>query len=92
MLQPDTPQKLLLVLFIFRLQVLPGYIESIQLYETAPLLNLDISTKILGTETVLDRMYYIYKRHETDEAFKDDFTRQMVGQIVMTRYGTLAFV
>ena len=66
--------------------MIPGFVESIQQYETAPLLNLDISNKILNTETVLDLMLNVYHRHETDGSFQDDLTRQLVGQIVMTRY------
>ena len=49
------------------------------------MLNVDLSHKVLRTESVLDVMYELY-RNRGGPTFQDDCLRRLVGEIVMTRY------
>lgn len=77
------------ILFIFKLsslEIWPGFKTSILQYEDQILLNLDISHKVLRTDSVLDTLYLIYNNCGKDfNRLKDLATKQLVGEIVMTR-------
>mgnify|MGYP001803568697 CR=1 FL=1 len=72
-------------MYVFRLEIWPGYKTAIAQYDGAVMLNVDLSHKVLRTESVLDVMYELY-RNRGGPTFQDDCLRRLVGEIVMTRY------
>lgn len=70
--------------FLFtRLELWPGFVTSILQYERNIMLGLDISHKILRTDTVYDFMNDIYNSGKPN--FFDLVTKGLVGEIVLTR-------
>ncbi len=69
------------------LQVWPGFVTSIHQHDAGVLLSMELSHKILRTDTVLDKMY---EAHATTQrrnvSFEEECKRLLVGQIVLTRY------
>jgi len=74
-----------LLCVFFRLELWPGFITSILQYEKNIMLGLDISHKILRTDTVYDYMNEAYMSGRGN--FHDIVTKGLVGEIVLTRYG-----
>uniref|UniRef100_A0A8C4TBM8 Piwi-like RNA-mediated gene silencing 1 n=1 Tax=Erpetoichthys calabaricus TaxID=27687 RepID=A0A8C4TBM8_ERPCA len=73
-----------------RLMVWPGFSTSILRYEVSILLSLDVSHKVLRSETVLNLMYQL--RQQCGEAkFEDVCTKELVGLIVLTRYNNKTY-
>lgn len=50
------------------------------------MLNIDVSHKVLRTDSVLDFMYGIYNNPRTKAQFKDIVMKSLIGAIVLTRY------
>ncbi|XP_072164062.1 piwi-like protein 1 isoform X2 [Diadema setosum] len=71
------------------LKLWPGFTTSITQFEYDVMLMADISHKVLRTHTVLDVMYQLYER--TRGNFKEEITRQLVGQIVLTKYNNKTY-
>ncbi len=74
-----------------RLEVWPGFITSILQYERSVMLCLEISHKILRTDTVLDIMYEVYGRSQRGGSFHDMAKKELIGQIVLTRYNNKTY-
>ncbi|WAR02492.1 PIWL1-like protein [Mya arenaria] len=74
-----------------RLVILPGFVTSIVQYESKVLLNLDLSHKILRSDTVLDIMYDLHHRFTEFEHFKTECLRTLLGTIVLTRYNNKTY-
>jgi len=70
-------------LFVCRLELWPGFVTSILQYEKNIMLGLDISHKILRTDTVYDYMNDVYMTGKGD--FHDNVSKGLVGEIVLTR-------
>ncbi|KAI6656672.1 piwi B [Oopsacas minuta] len=67
-----------------KLELWPGYITSIHAYEDQLLLMLDVSHKLLRTDSALDFLYDMY--HQQTQSFQEQVTKQLVGTVVLTRY------
>ena len=63
--------------------MLKGYIRSILDYERGPMLCIDLSHKILRTETVLEALEDIVGRFPRN--FVDIASKRLIGQFVVTR-------
>jgi len=53
------------------------------------MLNVDLSHKVLRTDTVLDILYDLHKQATQrggEQAYKENAIRKLVGEIVLTRY------
>lgn len=70
--------------FILSLTVWPGFITSILQYETSIMLCIDVSHKVLRSETVLDIMYNLHSK-VGPRAFHDSCSKELIGQIVLTK-------
>ena len=69
-----------------KLEVWPGFITSICKYETSVLLCMELSHKILRTDTVLDQLYDVYDQSQQKrQSFQDLARKDLLGQIVLTR-------
>ncbi|XP_038674833.1 piwi-like protein 4 isoform X1 [Scyliorhinus canicula] len=73
-----------------RLTLWPGFSTSILRYETKILLSVDVTHKVLRSETVLDFMTELYNRIG-DQRFIDTCMRELVGFIVLTRYNNKTY-
>ncbi|XP_073468568.1 piwi-like protein 1 [Aquarana catesbeiana] len=73
-----------------RLTIWPGFSTSILQYETSIMLNIDVSHKVLRNETVLHLMRNIYESCE-QQKFQDLCTKELVGQIVLTKYNNRTY-
>lgn len=67
-----------------RLELWPGFVTSILQYEKNIMLSLDISHKILRTDTVYDYMNEVYMSGKG--VFHDEVAKGLVGEIVLTRW------
>lgn len=65
------------------MELWPGFVTSILQYERSILLNLDISHKILRTDTVYDYMNDVFNSGKSN--FYDAISKGLVGEIVLTR-------
>lgn len=72
-----------------KLELWPGFVTSILQYEHSILLGLDISHKILRTDTVYDYMNEVYNSGKPN--FFDLATKGLVGEIVLTRYNNKTY-
>ncbi|KAK2562296.1 Piwi-like protein 1 [Acropora cervicornis] len=85
----DSPSMMQLFNIIFRrLELWPGYTTSIMPYETDVLLSADVSHKVLRQTTVLEFLYELYNSGRARN-FYDEACKQLIGQIVLTRYRRL---
>ncbi|NXJ77374.1 PIWL1 protein, partial [Trogon melanurus] len=73
-----------------RLVVWPGFMSSILQYEESIMLCVDVSHKILRSETVLDFMYSLYHQVE-EQRFKDACTKELIGLVVLTKYNNRTY-
>ncbi|XP_033924233.1 piwi-like protein 1 isoform X2 [Melopsittacus undulatus] len=73
-----------------RLMVWPGFTSSILQYEKSIMLCVDVSHKVLRSETVLDFMYSLYYQVE-EQRFKDTCAKELIGLIVLTRYNNRTY-
>ena len=74
----------------WKLEIWPGYLTSLQPHESKTLMCVDISSKILRTDTVLDQLSSIRKNVKLGE-FPDRAKRALMGSIVMTRYNNKTY-
>ncbi|XP_078522505.1 piwi-like protein 2 [Lissotriton helveticus] len=77
------------VLHQYRLQVWPGYAASIRRTDGGLFLLADVAHKVIRNDSVLDIMNILYQ--ETKEHFKDECTKQLIGNIVITRYNNRTY-
>ncbi|NXG47601.1 PIWL1 protein, partial [Psilopogon haemacephalus] len=73
-----------------RLIVWPGFASSILQYEENIMLCVDISYKVLRSETVLDFMYSLYYQVE-EQRFRDACVKELIGLIVLTKYNNKTY-
>ena len=67
----------------FKLEVWPGYVTTIKQHESDLLLQVEISHKILRTDTVLEQIALIATRDRAN--YRANVNKALLGQIVMTR-------
>ncbi|XP_063820686.1 piwi-like protein 1 isoform X3 [Pseudophryne corroboree] len=72
------------------LTIWPGFTTSILQYETSIMLCIDVSHKVLRSETVLDVMYNLYSRVGPHN-FHDACSKELIGQIVLTKYNNRTY-
>ncbi|XP_065911077.1 piwi-like protein 2 isoform X2 [Dysidea avara] len=72
-----------------KLEIWPGYVNTIQHYDGGLMLMLDVSHRVLRTDTVLDFFYELYSKNRNK--FQEEATRQLVGTIVLTRYNNRTY-
>lgn len=73
----------------YDIELWPGYITSIRQHEHSILLNSEISHKHMRKENVLDVLKRTYERNDRD--FKEIFTRQIIGSVVLTDYNNKTY-
>ena len=66
------------------LSLWPGYVTAIRGFEGGLLLNIDVSHKVLRSETAHSVMEKTYKHSRS--MFKENCTKELVGSVVLTRY------
>lgn len=67
-----------------KLEVWPGYVQSVAEYEGGLLLNCDVSFRVLRTITAREVLFDVYNSYPSD--YKAKAVHAIVGAIVMTRY------
>ncbi|OCU01987.1 piwi-like protein 1 [Xenopus laevis] len=72
------------------LTIYPGFTTSILQYESNIMLCIDVSHKVLRSETVLDYMYNVHKKVESHK-FHDICSKDLIGQIVLTKYNNKTY-
>ncbi|KAM9330875.1 piwi-like protein 1 [Gastrophryne carolinensis] len=72
------------------LTVWPGFTTSILQYETDIMLCIDVSHKVLRSETVLDVMYNLFSK-VPESNFYDICSKELIGQIVLTKYNNRTY-
>ncbi|KAG8455995.1 hypothetical protein GDO86_001978 [Hymenochirus boettgeri] len=72
------------------LTIYPGFATSILQYENSIMLSIDVSHKVLRSETVLDFMYNMHKKVESHK-FYDACSKELIGQIVLTKYNNKTY-
>ncbi|XP_034006787.1 piwi-like protein 2 isoform X2 [Trematomus bernacchii] len=72
-----------------RLQVWPGYSTAIKRTDGGLYLNVDVSHKVLRNDSVLNIMNVMYQ--ECKEYFQDECTKELIGNIVITRYNNRTY-
>nr|SIP62986.1 Piwi Like RNA-Mediated Gene Silencing 2 [Protopterus annectens] len=77
------------VLQQYRLQVWPGYAASIRRTDGGLFLLADVSHKVIRNDSVLDIMQAIF--HQGKENFQDECTKQLLGNIIITRYNNRTY-
>ncbi|KAK3566050.1 hypothetical protein QTP86_025034, partial [Hemibagrus guttatus] len=73
-----------------RLTIWPGFVTNILQYESNIMLCLDVSHKVLRSETVLDFMCSL-RQQCGDQRFVDICTKELVGVIVLTKYNNKTY-
>lgn len=73
----------------YDIELWPGYITSIRQHENSILLCCEISHKHMRKENVLDVLKHTYERNDRD--FKEVFTRQIIGSVVLTDYNNRTY-
>ncbi|XP_030629502.1 piwi-like protein 1 isoform X2 [Chanos chanos] len=73
-----------------RLTIWPGFVTNLLQYESSLMLCMDVSHKVLRSETVLDFMASL--RHQYgDQRFPEVCTKELVGLIVLTKYNNKTY-
>lgn len=72
-----------------RLEVWPGHITSVNEFEDGLMCNLDVSFRLLNTETVLEKLREIY--HINPVNFQKQFKDTILGLVVLTRYNNKTY-
>ncbi|GAA6087858.1 piwi-like protein 1 isoform X1 [Tachysurus ichikawai] len=73
-----------------RLTIWPGFVTNILQYESSIMLCLDVSHKVLRSETVLDFMCSL-RQQCGDQRFVDVCTKELVGVVVLTKYNNKTY-
>jgi len=71
-----------------RVELWPGYFTSINPNERGTMLIADVTHKVLRMDTVLD---YLYELANSTKNWKDVALKQLVGQIILTRYNNRTY-
>jgi len=73
----------------YNLSVWPGYVTAVDEYESGVLLQLDVSHRVLRTETVRDYLNGLVKRGVQD--LKSEAEKGLLGTSVLTRYNNKSY-
>ncbi|XP_047656361.1 piwi-like protein 1 isoform X2 [Tachysurus fulvidraco] len=73
-----------------RLTIWPGFVTNILQYESSIMLCLDVSHKVLRSETVLDFMCSL-RQQCGDQRFVEVCTKELVGVVVLTKYNNKTY-
>ncbi|XP_056389515.1 piwi-like protein 1 [Hyla sarda] len=73
-----------------KLAVWPGFTASILQYETNIMLSIDVSHKVLRSETVLNVMHNLHLKIGPHHFF-DACSKELIGQIVLTKYNNRTY-
>ncbi|XP_062855465.1 piwi-like protein 1 isoform X1 [Trichomycterus rosablanca] len=73
-----------------RLTIWPGFVTNILQYECSIMLCIDVSHKVLRSETVLSFMSSL-RQQCGDQRFVDICTKELVGLIVLTKYNNKTY-
>jgi len=75
-----------------KMELWPGFTTSVNHYQNGAMLNIDVSHKVLRTETVLEWMYNLHAtlaRGHVD--FHTKCAEELIGCIVLTRYNNRTY-
>ncbi|XP_068230350.1 protein argonaute-3 [Palaemon carinicauda] len=72
-----------------KLEIWPGYITAAHFMEGGLMLMVDVSHRVLQTETCYDVMSNIHNAQRGN--FKDQVSKELVGAIVLTRYNNQTY-
>lgn len=72
-----------------KLEIWPGYVTAVDEYEDGVMLNLDVSHRLLCTETVLSVIEHAYISNK--ESFKEKSLEALLGAVVLTRYNNKTY-
>ena len=67
------------------MEIWPGFISSILNYHAGPMLQLEVSHKLLSTRTVYDVMNDVQRKNRNPGQLRAEMNRRVVGMIVLTR-------
>ncbi|XP_035247058.1 piwi-like protein 1 [Anguilla anguilla] len=73
-----------------RLTIWSGFCTAILQYESGVMLSVDVSHKVLRSETVLAFMYGLRQQHG-DRYFMEACTKELLGLIVLTKYNNKTY-
>lgn len=83
--------KAAIILKQHKLELWPGYVTSIRQHEEKILLCVEISHKILRTDTVLDQIGDIFQKTKGGPNFHSDVEKALLGAIIITRYNNKTY-
>lgn len=69
----------------YRLKIIPGFMTSIRQHENDILLNADLTSKVMRTDTLLD-VHRLILSSSRPVDYKSNFAREVLGMIVFTTY------
>lgn len=72
-----------------KMQLWPGYVTVINRHEGGLMLVLDVSHRVMKTDTALDFLYELY--HSNRDKFREEAFKQLVGSVVLTRYNNRTY-
>ncbi|KAG4079836.1 hypothetical protein HA402_014967 [Bradysia odoriphaga] len=72
-----------------KLEIWPGYVTAVDEYEDGVMLCLDVSHRLLCTETVLDILTHAYVSDKSN--FQQKAMEALLGQVVLTRYNNKTY-
>nr|AZG02837.1 RNA-binding protein PiwiB [Platynereis dumerilii] len=74
-----------------KLEVWPGYITSIEEFEGGLMLMVDVSHRLLRTETVYNLICDVTNKRRGGADMKTEIARAVIGQSVLTRYNNKTY-
>lgn len=74
-----------------KLEVWPGFVTSILQFEKSAMLCVDLSHKVINTETVLTVMQAAFSGNASEQSVRDKIAKQVVGEIVLTKYNNRTY-
>lgn len=72
-----------------KLEIWPGYVTAVDEYEDGVMLCLDVSHRLLCTETVLDILTHAYMSNKNN--FQQKALESLLGAVVLTRYNNKTY-
>ncbi|XP_071559445.1 piwi-like protein Siwi isoform X2 [Temnothorax nylanderi] len=73
-----------IVLPEFKLELWPGYVSSIRQHERDILMCVEITSKVMRLETMLDVLNQCYK--VDNQTYRENFAKAVIGTVVLTDY------
>lgn len=72
-----------------KLELWPGYVTSVSCQDGGFMLQTNVSHKMLRTDTVMDMLVELFRTNQHE--FQSEATKQIVGNVVMTRYNNKTY-